>query len=245
MKRLFSFLLMLICWFAAMAADWDYIYLNNGNVVKGTIESIEPNISVTIRDRNGNFHTYNMVEVKKMTKKAPEIPKVGTDKDLTRLRALDNGFWYATELMGGYSCRTANANSGLAEIDVTAGYRFNQWARVGLGLGFRYYFNSENIRYCTFKGSFPIYLNVRGNLAGDIYRSITPYYSFDIGGAIRDGFMLRPTVGVRFGTSRSAFLLGISYMAQSVPTIAINVKGELYKKQTMISFLNIRFGYEF
>ena len=103
--------------------------------------------------------------------------------------------------------RLFNSNFGYTEIDAVAGYRFNEYVRVGLGLGARYYFDNNKVRSTLSEWAFPIFLNVRGNFIPTRYRDVVPYYSFDIGVTVRDGFMLRPTVGLRVGRERSAWAM--------------------------------------
>ena len=76
-----------------------------------------------------------------------------------------------------------------------------------------------------------------GNFIDDEFRTVTPYWSMDMGGAIKDGFMWRPTIGIRVGQSRSAFLLGVTYTGQ-------NLK---YKtgKDRYVSAVGLTLGYEF
>jgi hypothetical protein len=83
---------------------------------------------------------------------------------------------------------------------------------------------------------------VRGNFIPTQYRSVVPYYSFSIGGSIRDGFFFRPTVGLRIGQQRSAFLVSLSYVGQSM-------KGYKWNKELKyvdyVSFISLGIGYEF
>lgn len=107
-------------------------------------------------------------------------------------------------------------NTPFAELDIYAGYRFNDYARVGIGLGPRYYFTPGNLRRTSVKWAMPLVFNVRGNIIPQDYRTVIPYYSVDLGATVGDGFMLRPTIGIRCGEPRSAFLLGVSYMLQNL-----------------------------
>lgn len=180
------------------------------------------------------------------------------ENEVTRLPAIDNaaaheykdystydrGFFWAAEAIGGYSCRLAHSNFSFAEIDVVGGYRFWDWLQVGLGFGGRYYFDNNKVRFSTIKWAFPLYVNVRGNIIQSLYRSVVPYYSIDLGGTFRDGFMFRPTIGLRIGQERSAFLIGIGYMAQDLASYNLvgNVKDKYYKTA---SFITLRLGYQF
>ena len=91
----------------------------------------------------------------------------------------------------------------------------SDYVRVGVGIGGRYYGGNHDFRANSGEFSVPIYANVRGNFIPTEYRKVVPYYSFDLGGALRDGVFLRPTIGLRIGEPRAAFLIGISYLGQS------------------------------
>ncbi len=123
-----------------------------------------------------------------------------------------------------------------------AGYRFNEYVRVGLGLGARYYFDNNKVRSTLSEWAFPIFLNIRGNFIPTRYRDVVPYYSFDIGGTVRDGFMLRPTVGLRVGLERSAFLVGLGYVGQDLSTYS---RDNLRKTRRFVNFITLKLGYEF
>ena len=180
--------------------------------------------------------------------------KENTYKD-TYFFKKDNGFWFSAEAIGGYSANVSDdmINTPFAEIDLYVGYRINEFVRVGLGMGPRYYFmpkdGKEILRRRESNWSMPIMLNLRGNFIPQDYRTVVPYYSLDIGGAVTDGFMLRPTIGIRCGERRSAFLLGISYMLQNMRGWGIkydeNGVGYRAKVDHATSFFALRLGYEF
>ena len=157
----------------------------------------------------------------------------------------NSGFWMSAEAVGGYSCRLYNSNFSFAEVDVTAGYRFNEYVRVGLGFGGRYYFDNDKVRYNGSEWGFPLYANVRGNFMPTQYRTTVPYYSFDLGGTILDGFMMRPTVGLRIGQQRSAFLIGLTYTGQSLKGYTWNERGTKDPHFKFVSFISLKLGYEF
>lgn len=157
----------------------------------------------------------------------------------------DNGFWFSVEGTGGYSVHMSKGmdNTAFAEADVYFGYRANEFFRIGMGLGGRYYFDPGILRTKDFKWAMPVMLNMRGNFIPQDYRTVVPYYSVDLGCSITDGFMFRPTVGIRCGERRSAFLLGLSYMYQAMS--GYKSKEDLTKKTINTSFFALRLGYEF
>ena len=175
------------------------------------------------------------------------LPEVDATQQYREYRTLDRGFFIAAELSGGYSCRISNPNLGYAELDAVAGYRFNEFLQVGAGVGARYYFNNDEVRYTTIKWAAPLFINVRGNIIPHQYRKVVPYYSVDMGGTFRDGFMFRPSVGLRIGQPRSAFLVGLAYMAQGMDTAGWTGEGHRvkYKENSVVSFITLKIGYQF
>jgi len=157
----------------------------------------------------------------------------------------DRGFWIAPEFTGGIYCDFGMDKMPVPlELDVTGGYRFNEYLKVGIGFGARYYINNDYVRARSIEWSFPVYANVRGNFISSEYRQVVPYYCVDLGGAIRDGFMWRPTVGLRIGENRSAFLVGLSYMGQCLKRYDKKSKDGINDSK-YASFLMLRLGYEF
>lgn len=168
------------------------------------------------------------------------IPSVKHDSSQVQLDQLEKGFWIAAEVTGGYSVQVDRKNLGLGEFDVTVGYRFNEYLRVGVGTGVRYYFYKNFPRYHDSKFGMPLFFGARGNFISGKYRSVVPYWGMEVGASFPDGVMVRPTVGLRFGTSRNVWTLGISYMGQDLSVIGDNGSKKLYT-----NFLMLRTGFEF
>lgn len=173
------------------------------------------------------------------------LPDVDTRFEQKEYTENTTGFWAAVEASGAYSCRLFHSNFSLAEVDAVFGYRFNDFFRIGLGVGGRRYFDNNKVRYTKGEWAFPLYANFRGNFIPTQYRSVVPYYSVDLGGTIRDGFMMRPTLGLRFGQERSAFLLGIGYLGQDLKSFTFNENGDKVSKRKLVSFVTLKLGYEF
>ncbi len=226
--------------------ELDYVLLKNGSIIKGTIESVEENQKVIIRSTNGELYTYPMLDVNRISYgKSPRFPNGKNTNAYTEYSNFEKGFWFATEILGAYSCYFNRSNIAMWELDIIGGYRFNEFVRAGIGIGSRYYFNNEKVRYSNIEWSFPIYINVRGNIIPSESRTLVPYYSFDIGGAMRDGFMVRPTIGVRIGEPRSAFLVGLSYMGQSLKSFKVDKESGYLPNREYTSFVALKIGYEF
>lgn len=54
--------------------------------------------------------------------------------------------------------------------------------------------------------------------------------------------MLRPTVGLRVGLERSAFLVGLGYVGQDLSTYS---RDNLRKTRRFVNFITLKLGYEF
>ncbi len=148
--------------------------------------------------------------------KLPQKPKTANYKDYS---TEETGFWCAAEVDAGSTVEFTGPNAQMTSATYTGGYMFNQYLKAGIGFGVKYYFrNNEALRNTSIKCSFPIYANARGNIISQDYRTAVPFWSFSIGGAIRDGFFFSPTIGYRFGETRNSWLVGICYTFSEIPS---------------------------
>ena len=189
--------------------------------------------------------TILVVTVSAQINEIKRIPK-GSNGFMASVYDRDAGFWAAAECSAGYSLQSRN-NAGFGEIDVTFGYRFNEYFRVGPGFGLRYYYPSDHLRVRSYRWAFPMYLNLRGNLLSMRYRNMVPFYSLDLGGTVQDGLMWRPSMGVRIGDYRKAFIISVSYVGQDILDYIIKetTSDAVDKGSRYVSFLAMRLGYEF
>ncbi len=261
MKKIFLTLALLLSMATAALAqnqNPDVVILKNGSVVTGTIINEIPNEEITIRALNGAVYTYPMVEVNKIQRTAPVTPAANSGAAIaTDYNDAASGFWCAVDLMGGYTFHgdaAGNENAVPVEFDAVAGYRFNEYLKVGLGLGARYYINSDHLRYRSMEWSMPLFLNLRGNFISSELRRVTPFWSMDAGVAFGDGAMVRPTIGLRFGDfRRSSFTMALGYQGQHMNTrnYATETTADglsipmCYKKGEWVSGIVFKIGYEF
>lgn len=147
MKKLFTTILA-VAMFAVAALAEDVVYLNNGTVIKGTVTK-DDGTTVEVQTKSGSL-TYKKLEVRKIDKGSsvvvvPETPKRAKYIDY---ETQDRGWWCAVEVMGGGSVDISYNphfyNIGFSFIN---GYRINQWFRVGVGVGFRYYITTDKSIY--------------------------------------------------------------------------------------------------
>jgi len=227
--------------FNAFASD--IVTLKNGNVIKGDIV-YKTETKITIKSENGSIYEYPLIEVQKIAN-SEEANKFtnsnvkNNSSTYTDYSEFNSGFWVSIEIGEALSCNIKGGNYTFTELDVIGGYRLNEYLRFGIGLGARYY-NNNKFRFSDIAWGMPIYATTRGNIIPSEYRNVVPYYSFDIGASIRDGFMLKPGIGLRIGQNRNAFLINLSYLGQNIISIENNLR-----KNKFTSFVMLKIGYEF
>ncbi len=150
---------------------------------------------------------------------------------------LRSGFWLAVEANGGSSILFNHTNAQRAGAAVVAGYMFSEYLKVGAGVGANFYVNNNQVMRTKNMTTLPVFVDVRGTLVSMEVRNVVPYWSFDVGGAVEDGFFFSPTIGMRTGSMRSAFLFGVSYTLQRIPN------QENFPE--IVSFMSLKLGYEF
>ena len=165
----------------------------------------------------------------------PELPNNRTH--YTDYNDKESGYWGSISANTSSTLMFKRKNMQNVGADWVNGYRFNEFLRVGLGVGLRYYVNNDHVRRSDIAWSFPIYVDVRGNIISQQDRGAVPYWSVDLGGEIRGGLYFSPTLGYRFGTQRGSLLLGVSYTLWQADT---------WKKDNeSISGVSLKVGYEF
>ena len=111
----------------------------------------------------------------------------------------------------GHEYGIGDFNEDRVTMDVVALYDLNDIFDIGIGTGFRYYYDSE---YTVL----PLYLEGRAYLYSN---TNTPYiglkvgYSIDITDAWKDfGFLITPSIGYRFEVINTRMVAGASYSWQ-------------------------------
>lgn len=162
----------------------------------------------------------------------PETPSRGVN-----IAEQEQGYWCAIEAEGGSTLMENRRNVALVGASFVNGFRFSQYLKLGAGLGVLYYPNSSNVRNTDGHLAMPLFLNARGNMLSESIRHTVPYWSVNVGATLPDGFFLTPTVGLRIGEKRSAFLVGISYTFRQLKVLPGEKSG--------YSGAMARIGYEF
>lgn len=144
----------------------------------------------------------------------------------------DVKFWCAIDVGGGSTAMENMENVAMVGSSFLGGYRFNQYLKVGAGLGVLYYPNSGNVRDTKNHLAMPLFFNTHGNILSDDIRRTVPYWSVNIGVTFPDGFFLTPSVGLRIGEKRNAFIISIGYTLRHLkayPDYATYYSGALLK----------------
>lgn len=145
--------------------------------------------------------------------KMPELPGKSFN-----IAEMEKGYWCSIEINSGATLMEGHKNLAFVNVEYTNGYRFSQWLKVGAGLGVTYYVGNNDIRNTDKNLSMPLFVNARGNLLTESIRYAVPFWAVNIGTSLPDGFFFAPTIGLRFGEPRSAFLLGLSYSLRHLKT---------------------------
>ncbi len=203
-----KFLLTLaLCAAALSLMAQDVVFLKNGSVIKGEVTK---NDATTVEiTANGRLLTYKAIDVQRVQigssdvtmPKNPKRPKYQDYEDTER------GYWCAVEIWGGGAV-DFGGKPNMCNIDLhfINGFRINEWIRLGVGLGFRYYLG--DLTYKTNGNTYdepisskyrwtdpnnpkesvggnqwaiPLYLDLRGNIMSMATRRCVPYWSFDVG----------------------------------------------------------------
>lgn len=168
--------------------------------------------------------------------KMPTESNLGTNqKDYAELSA---GFFCVGQVSTAYTLNDKPGKFGFSDLAGIAGYRFNDYFRAGVGIGVRYYYNVGDIRRMSHKFGMPLFLDLRGNFIPNDYRDVVPFWSVDLGATFPDGVMFRPSIGVRVGQPRSAFVASLGYVGQKI---------RCYQgiKDDFTSGISLTLGYEF
>ena len=159
----------------------------------------------------------------------------------------ENGFWAGVDILNGTTLHIDKdyRTSVTSSVHAIAGYRFNSYAQIGLGLGVKIYGLQQDRIDPRHDGniiSVPFFFNARGVMMNPRSRVVLPCWSFDIGYAFFDGLYVSPTLGVRIGgLERHHFVAGVAYVLQGAEVARNNgthAPGYLHS-------LQLKLGYQF
>ena len=155
MKKILIAILLLIPVLSFGQNEWTVLLLKNGNKVEGTVLSSD-DYKVTIQTPGGQVLTYNRTEINRIDASVPTDPKTVESpyKDFTIVKS---GFWWGAALSVGVAIPYADYLHPVmpAEVNFSLGYRFNEFIKIGVGTGYRYYFlnNLKDSDYGRYKSN--------------------------------------------------------------------------------------------
>ena len=213
----FSFLTLLLPSYVSAQSDReDVIYAKDGSIYRGTITEQIPGVSYKIEIAGGSVIVVKAENVVKVTKEEKK-EVISYDSYSRRRRPVhvfqyrDKGYFFQAQL---------EAQIPEAGFRLVNGYKFNQFAYLGLGLGVDGVI-SDLHGNSDYAGAYlPVYVYYGGDI---LHQQITPFYSVEAGYAWRPdmlasgdyyysgsggpigghgGFMAGAALGVRFYTRR-------------------------------------------
>jgi hypothetical protein len=205
MKKLILFFLFLIALLPlsvfSQSEQEDVIYMKNGSVYRGTIIEQIPNVSYKIEIAGGSVIFIKAEDVVKITKE----DKKSTDGYVVhsysedRLMRPKPVYEYKFRPKGYFLQIQAEAEALQFGFRVVNGYKFGQFAYLGLGLGVDGLIMDIHGSQDYGGGYIPIYVYY----AGDILKThITPFYSLEAGYAFRPDPLSIDDYGVGGGSGR-------------------------------------------
>lgn len=165
------------------------------------------------------------------------MPEESQEKGFANLAEQNQGYWCGIDAEFGSTLMENKKNVVSVGVNFTNGYRFNEYLKVGIGLGVLYYVNSDNVRARESHLAMPLFVNLHGNMVTEEIRRTVPYWSVNVGTAMPDGFFFNPQVGLRIGEKRSAFCIGIGYVLRKFDSLSQNTSS--------YSGASLKIGYEF
>ena len=212
----------------------DVVYLKNGGIIHGIIIEQVPNQTVKIQTKDGNVFVYRIEEIEKLTK---EQIKRGTGVGIGEIK--QSGFTNITEINFGLGLGNSN-NDFSYGIQTINGYLVNPYFSAGLGIGV------DKYKSVTF---IPVFADFRANF---INGNVSPFLSADIGYSLstinynKGGFLLNPSVGVKFFVSATTalnFSLGYRLQEQNFSYFYFFYQSENYRLKT--EYFSLKFGATF
>jgi hypothetical protein len=230
--QFFFFIISLLYVWQAPAQDdrEDVVYLKNGSIYRGVLIEQRPGISYKIEIAGGSVISVQAADVDKITKEnkvhmadTPSPNTVNTGESYNRSEETygrrskrsfeyrENGYFFQGQLYGGLF------EGGIRVIN---GYKVNQYASVGMGIGIEGIGGTVGINQnSNYSGTYmPIFAYYTGDI---LKRKITPFYQASAGYAFwisngdgedggyespsysaEGGFMGSAGIGCRFYTRR-------------------------------------------
>lgn len=192
----------------------DILYLKNGEILKGKLQSFERNESISFVLLSGDTirsegNTLDLIKGLRMGKKNRQGYHQKTE-----------GFWNVYEFGANFENEGGATFFPQGAVNATWGYQWGRMKKLGLGTG---------IEAMEDFNVLPVVISVRGDwLEG----KVTPYHFFNIGygiasarayagdngryGDVNGGFRLNPGLGVKIHGPKTFITLSAGYLMQNV-----------------------------
>jgi len=185
----------------------DYILFKNGSSVYGKVLFYVPNDTIEFQIVDNRIMRFNAKLIEKVVMAKPENRSIEPIKAEKPYHFKEKGFYTSAvyAMSFGRNKNGSGAHTGVG-LQATAGHLFRRQFGVGGGLGYdSYYLKDGNANVVS------AFTEVRGYLSK---RQVTEFFTFAVGyghptkqknnATITQrsgGFMLQPTIGLRFGAS--------------------------------------------
>lgn len=215
----------------------DVVYLKNGNIIRGVIIEQIPNKSLKIETPDKSVFVYQIDEIEKFTKE----PLQGKNKNTSIKLNLHSGYRGIIEL--GDQVGIGYYKFDRLFFNIINGYQINQYFFIGLGTGFRYYYEPDDI-------VIPVFADFKTNLTDNRvspYLSLSIGYSFNISEShykTNAGLILNPTFGINFNVSdKSIMNVGLGYEMQKMDIYTDRYRNNLSSE--IVGAISINVGISF
>ncbi len=208
MKKLFLLITVLIATSSMIVAQQNYqdvVYLKNGSVIRGVITEQIPNQQLKIETADGNVFVFQFSEVEKLMRE-PVVVMKKTTASHTSSVSREKTKGYVGIIDAFYGIGVGDYAENLFGVTMVNGYRFNPYFSLGVGVGLKYYPDSETTMV-------PVFADLRATFTR---KNITPFVALGIGAPVISdavgsvGFFFNPHVGAHFRLPDSKIGLNVS-----------------------------------
>jgi hypothetical protein len=226
-NSLFLLLLLIAAETITAQALEDVIYLKSQNVIRGRIMENNDS-SIRMQTADGSIYNYNKIDVERVTR----------EKLYRSFMYKNTGFANYTELGALIAGKTTieGVTTAAFSFQTVNGYKFNQYAMIGLGVGADLYATQTII---------PIFGTFRGDIINN--GSAIPFYFADAGYGVnitqesaaasnfKGGFLYAAGLGLKIPFNKTAgFLLSLGYRYQKSTYDIDNVTTDIIYKRLAI-----------
>ncbi|GJM33241.1 MAG: hypothetical protein DHS20C18_22420 [Saprospiraceae bacterium] len=229
----------------------DYLYLENGSLLKGKVVEYIRGEKLVFELTNGEQVEFAAKEIDRIVQ-GVATPVYKEDKKGRRqmgpkVYEFQERGWYNLTYFASYGGKTGeNAFIGIGLLNIT-GFQFNRMVGLGLGIGADAY---------SLEGGetlYPVFAEARGYL---FKKNVSPYYAASVGYGFafkdrnqelfkaRGGLMFHPAIGLRLGGSKSAnMLVDVGYKFQNAYfERRFDFNGDIEERNIKYKRFTVRFG---